>query len=345
MAAAGPAGRVAGAALALALACGVAAWALVPAAAHRVQPPAAWQQSLAGQSRPFPVPRPTPVHPDRFFLAEQFYAGLQAAQDGRVPGALPEGGDGPDSGPVAQPQPQSQPPPLAGGLVPHHLVAGALITDFFLDLARNPPSTIILVGPNHENRGARIATSRLGWATPFGTVAPASDLVDRMVRDGRLVVDDQALAPEHSVGGLMPYIRYHLPEARVVPIILHGDVSLAEVERLAGVVAPEVERGAALVASVDFSHYLTRAEAEERDRETWRAIAGYDLPAIMRMGDDHLDSPASLFLLLATMRRLGIHGPVRTAHTNSGVLMGSDFAETTSYMLLKYRRGEAPPQG
>lgn len=306
--------RVAAPVLALALAGGVAVWALGPSGPRRLPPPA-----------PRPA-GPSQVHPDRFFIAEQFHAGLRAARDGRVPGALPEGG-------------VPERTPLTGGLVPHHLVAGALISDFFLDLARKPPSTVILVGPNHDNRGARFATSLLGWATPFGTVLPDRPLIDRLVRDGWLVVDDEALAPEHSVGGLMPYVRYHLPKARVVPIILHGNVSLEEVERLAAALMPEVERGAAtLVASVDFSHYLTRAKAEERDRETWRAIFGHDMPALMRMGNDHLDSPASLALLLAAMRRLDAHGPFLTANTNSGRLMGSDFAETTSYLLLKYRR-------
>lgn len=280
-----------------------------------------------------------PPHPDRFFVAERFYAGLRAAREGRVPGVPPNprpAGEGSGERP-AKGAGKADPPPLRGGLVPHHLVAGALISDFFLDLARTPPPTIILVGPNHDNRGARLATSLRGWATPFGSVAPDRRVLDPLVRDGVLVADDAALAPEHSLGGLMPYIRYHLPEARVVPIALHGDVSLEEAERLAAALAPALERGAVLVASVDFSHYLTRAEAEARDRDTWRAIAGHDLPALMGMGNDHLDSPATLAVLLTAMRRLGLPGPERTAHTNSGVLMASDFAETTSYMVLKYR--------
>lgn len=279
--------------------------------------------------------RPAPVHSRPFFIREQFYAGerlFAPAEDAACTPSI-----------CLDPEPAlCESPALAGGIVPHHLIAGELLSGFFRDLARDPPGLVVLVGPNHENRGARMATSHWGWVTPFGTVAADQAAVDGLIAAGLgVVADPGALDPEHSVGGLMPYIKHHLPAALVLPLILHGDISLAETERLAAHLVPLLEQGAVLVGSVDFSHYLTSAEAEARDAVTWRAITRYDLPALMRMNSEYLDSPATLALVMTALRRAGAAGPDLAAHTNSGRMLGSLHAETTSYMVLKYR--QPPP--
>ncbi len=251
-------------------------------------------------------------HPSAFYDAQQFFKGLNEV-------TAVERTD-----------------TLIGGLVPHHILAGSMFSRFYLELERQPPATVIVVGPNHDNRGARIATGVQPWTTPFGQVEVDQPLVEKLVAAGLATVDDGALDPEHSVGSQMPYIKYHAPGARVVPLIFHRDVSIGEIGRLAEFFAPLLGRDCILVASVDFSHYLTRPEAEAKDKETLKAIRAEDLPALYRMGPDHLDSPASLGLLLLTMKRLGAAGPEILGNTNSGVIIGSDMIETTSYFTLRY---------
>jgi MEMO1 family protein len=233
------------------------------------------------------------------------------------------------------------PPPartgtLVGGLVPHHNLAGAMFTTFFARLEERPPATMIIVAPNHALKGQRVLTGRRGWATPFGVVEVDQDLVDRIETAGFATVDDGSLEHEHSVGALMPYLKYHAPQARVVPIVLHKDVTIAEQEQLAAALAPLISADTILVASVDFSHYLPRDVADAKDVVTRQAIADFDLPAIQRMGPDYLDSPPSLGVLMLTMRRLGATGPVEEAHTNSGYILGSTVMETTSYFTFTY---------
>lgn len=231
----------------------------------------------------------------------------------------------------------SRPPgALVGGVVPHHQVAGALLSGFFRQLEADPPQTLVLVGPNHKNEGARIATSRRPWQTDFGVVDVDADLIDRLVAQRLVTEDDQALALEHSMGALMPYVRYHLPGARVVPLVLHHGVTPAEAAALAAALAPWIDGRRVLVASVDFSHYLTRAEAAAKDRQTLAAIKNNDLAALFGMGDDHLDSPAALAVLLLTMGQLQASGPHLAGHTNSGYIMNNAVMETTSYMVLAY---------
>ncbi|HYG56790.1 MAG TPA: AmmeMemoRadiSam system protein B [Symbiobacteriaceae bacterium] len=281
----------------------VAAGALLVGGSHLAEAPPA-------------VPRQEATQPDTFFDKVSFYRGLKEVQ--------------------ARP-PALQPGRLAGGVVPHHNLAGAMLSTFFIQLEAAPPKSVIVIGPNHEHRGQRVITGRRGWATPFGTVAADQEMVDALVKAGLATLDDAALEQEHTVGALMPYLKYHAPATRVVPIILHRDISLAEMEKLAQVLAPLLAEGSLLVASVDFSHYLTRAEAEAKDHITWAAIERFDLAGLKRMGPDHLDSPAALGILMLTMRQLGAGGPAVEGHTNAGVLLGSDQIDTTSYFVLTYR--------
>lgn len=46
------------------------------------------------------------------------------------------------------------------------------------------------------------------------------------------------------------------------------------------------------------------------------------------MGPDHLDSPASLSLIMQAMRARDARGSAMLGHTNSGAIIGSDLIET-----------------
>lgn len=235
---------------------------------------------------------------------------------------------GPDTGPTSG--------PLAGGLVPHHNLAAANLSAFFLELEAQPPETVIVVGPNHENLGQHVITGRYGWATPYGRVDPDLELIRQLSESGIATVDDHALSREHAIGALMPYLKYHAADTLVVPLILHSDLTREQIERLADRLAPYLTPNRLLIGSVDFSHYLTRSEAEEKDRVTLDAILRHDLAAIRQMNNDYVDSPPSLILLMLLMERLGATGPEILAHTNSGILLGSDLMETTSYFTFAY---------
>lgn len=300
----------------LAAGCGLrtAAAPAAPAAAAPETVPPAVAPAAAAAAEPT---RPTPHHPDRFFVPADFYRGL--ARAGATPGP-------------------AWPAPLAGAVLPHHSLAGELLSRFFTQLESQPVATVFIIGPNHDNRGQPVATSALPWATPFGSVPAAAPLVESLV-GGRLAHrDDAALAPEHSIGTLLPYVRYHWPAADVVPLILHHDTPLPVLQRLAEQLAPLLTPDRILLASVDFSHYLPRAEADARDSETVRAVRERDLTALRRMGDDHLDSPPALILWLLTMARAGAAPPQLVDRGNSGAILGNDRMETTSYLLFAAAR-------
>lgn len=224
-----------------------------------------------------------------------------------------------------------------GGIVPHHLLASPLIAEFFAGL--DEPATIILIGPNHEDRGrGKILTSAYRWRTAFGDVEPDDALIKRLLDSPMIDVDEASLELEHSVVDLMPYIKYYMPQARVVPIIFSSKLSEDELDRFSELIARVMQGSTMLIASVDFSHYLSSAVAEQKDRETLMAMNRRDYPAIMRLGSDHLDSPASIVLLLKAMETQGARMQPILRHTNSSLLQHADYRSTTSYFTVYFTK-------
>lgn len=240
--------------------------------------------------------------------------------------------------PGSSQKPISSDKKIWGAVMPHHLLAHQMIADVFSKMQNAPPNLLILVGPNHENIGSRILVSSLGWQTPFGTVEVDKEAVDYLLATHMVKQDDYAFSTEHSMGNLMPFVKYYLPNTKVVPIICHHDVSKKEAEQLAEHLSPLLKKGAVIVASVDFSHYLVSQEAVQMDSQTLKAIREKDWDRIFAMGNDHLDSPSALGILFFAMENMGITDFTVLDNTNSGILLGNDMIETTSYMTILFQK-------
>lgn len=229
---------------------------------------------------------------------------------------------------------------VVSAVVPHHLVAGRLIAQVMAELSRRQPARVIIVGPNHPNAGARIITGYAGWQTPDGTVETDQPVVSNLLKNGLASRDEDVLSREHSVGALVPLLRHYLPEVKIVPVILHHDVSLEEVDELIKTLEPFLDVKTVLISSVDFSHYLTRSGAQAKDLETIRYMQNHDYSTLFRLGNDYLDSPASLAAAFRIAEKSNIREFQVLANTNSGIIMQNDFMETTSYFTLVFTATE-----
>lgn len=255
-----------------------------------------------------------PAHASTFITKQDFYA-LLANRSSQVPQVKGR---------------------IVSGVLPHHLMAGRMIVDLMEALAKQQPSLVILIGPNHNNKGGKIISGLKDWQTPAGLVSVDQEIVTSLVAQGVVVQDEAVMAPEHSVGGLMPFIGHFLPDAKVVPIILHHDVSLQEIDQLLTALEPYLNKDTVLLASVDFSHYLTRSAAQLKDKETLQAMHKFDYSVLFQMDNDNLDSPASLSAAFRLAEQKGIKEFQVLDNTNSGILMKNEIMETTSYFTLVF---------
>ncbi|EKD99980.1 MAG: hypothetical protein ACD_22C00118G0003 [uncultured bacterium] len=256
---------------------------------------------------------PVEVHPLKYFDPSAFYLGVsQADQKNDSFGSH-----------------------ISGGVVPHHLFAGFLISDFFEKLKRQQPKTLIIMGPNHnEVGGFKVLTSTYGWQTPFGIVNPDSQTILDLVDKNYVKVDDSVMAEDHAVSGLMPYVKYYLPNTEVVPVLLSGYMSQKELETFVGGLQDYLGKDTVLVASVDFSHGLNNQQAQENDNLTLQSLTDFNYPQLLEMDSKYLDSSSSIVTLLMAMRESGTDTMGVLEHTNSGEMVGNNSVETTSYFSI-----------
>lgn len=254
-------------------------------------------------------------HPNLFFDEVNFYKGvIQAEKENRTADHH-----------------------IYGGIIPHHLLPGFIQTDFFHRLVKQKPKTIILIGPNHYEKGKyKILSSMYSWDTPFGTVEPEDTIVSELVKKNVTQIDEDVLTHDHSVAGIMPFIKYYLPETRVVPILMSSFNSREEVEFLADNMKNYMDQDTVLVAAVDFSHYLSNKEAQVKDEFSLEIIKEYDYRRLFPLHNDYMDSPTSIAALLMIMQKINKTKMAVLQHTNSGELTKDDFGETTSYFSIVY---------
>jgi len=225
---------------------------------------------------------------------------------------------------------------IRGLVVPHHLLAAPLIARGYGE-APDGVRTVFVIGPNHANAGgANLATTGRSWTTPLGEVPADAELVRRTSRETGAADLPAAFEHEHSIGAQMTFIRSRYPLAQVVPLILDSYASRAQAETLGRWLAANSGEGTLAVFSIDFSHYLTGAEADIRDAETRQAIVDGDLEKISRFGNDNVDSPASLIAALSFARAANLRVEM-TDNTNANDFLPAPEASTTSHFLIELK--------
>lgn len=226
---------------------------------------------------------------------------------------------------------------IRAGIVTHHFLASGIMAEFFECLASGKhPERIILIGPDHFGKSrARIATSALPWVTPFGEMRSHPATVAHISEALALPEDVEALSGEHSIGILMPFIRYYFPESSVVPIILQKNLLPDELFALKRLMTSFLDDpGTLVLLSMDFVHNQTPEEADRRDELSKVVIEklGYDQA-------DRLDvdcHPGLKILLSVLNERQDIR--VRFLnHTNSARITGEPgLTNVTSYFTVLF---------
>jgi AmmeMemoRadiSam system protein B len=261
-----------------------------------------------------PKSRDKPTHPLKFFDKDSFYSGLEHTKN-------------------TKPFPYR----VRGGVVPHHLFASFIIADFFSRISAQTPNTIILLGPNHPERGNfKALVSHFNWQTPFGLVEPNTTLINDLIKKNLVKIDEEALSEDQAVAGLMPFVKYYLPSAQVVPVLLSGYMSSKDAKILADNLRGYMDKDTVVIAAVDFSHNLNSQQAQEKDKVTLELMKNFDYERLFSLNNDYLDGPPSVAVLLMTMQSLGTLRLEVLYHTNSGELQKDESIETTSYFSLAY---------
>ena len=174
----------------------------------------------------------------------------------------------------------SQVSPAGGALgivSPHagYIYSGQTAAHAFAEIDREFNGTFLIIGPSH--RGFPSCTSLITWGTPLGEVRVNSELVSLI----DLPVDDEAMVygNENSIEVQVPFIQFRFPECPIAPIMM-GHQTMDEIIRLADIIGSALDKYSGdvrIVASSDFSHYVSHEKAKHDDLYAIEPITHMDV--------------------------------------------------------------------
>jgi len=227
---------------------------------------------------------------------------------------------------------------FGAGITTHHRLASSLVDQFFRCIQKNTsPKTIILIGPNHYLGGSRgIITARNSWQTPFGNLPADSENIQNLASSISVEVNDTVVEHDHAIAFIVPYIKYYLPQAKIIPLLLRYDFGEREldgfIEKLSGI----LDDNTVIIGSIDFSHYLTSAQASINDEETKQIIYARDLQEVYQNGDEHYDSAPGIFMILSLLKNENIVSTYELNHASSAEFTPATQNITTYFNWLFY---------
>lgn len=156
-------------------------------------------------------------------------------------------------------------------IVPH---AGWIYSGFTANIAHKilsqaKPKTIVVIGPSHRVGFEGISISDLiTYQTPLGDLSINHELVQTLRQHFSLPYFPQA-HHEHSTEVQMPFIKYYMPDVKVIELV-YAYAKSAQISPIIDYVLNLSDT--AVVISTDLSHYYSLDEAKKLDSICLEAI-------------------------------------------------------------------------
>jgi len=247
--------------------------------------------------------------------------------------------------------PESIPNQVKAVILPHHLLVGPLIEEFYRQLsANNDYGRIFLISPNHFDYGFHYVQTT---DTPDPTKI-IGDLDLESIKDlaasRSLSIEPEFYPREHGITVHLPFIRKFFPKAKVIPIIIKRTTPEKILNALADELLKISDEKTLIIASIDFSHYEEEKYALKNDRHTINWLENLennppehllnDLKALALSAKENageevgMDSPESLYVTAVLLNHLKAAHWSLWARTSSAMLMpGLKPKDNTSHIF------------
>ena len=158
---------------------------------------------------------------------------------------------------------------IIGGVVPHagYMFSGYEAVHFFEIIKHTKKSvdTILILNPNHSGMGEPVALdTNHFWETPLGNIEIDLDFKSKL----DIPESEQAHKYEHSGEVMLPFLQHFLDQPfKILPIsITNQNYEISKL--LANSIYEanqDLKKDILLIASSDFSHYVTPEEGASKD--------------------------------------------------------------------------------
>ena len=202
-----------------------------------------------------------------------------------------------------------------GGIVPHagYVFSGMAAASLYACLKKS--DTVIILGNDHYgNAGRPSAHSYEQWGTPLGKVDVDQDLADQ------LDLDRVESYREHSIEVQLPFLQHLWGDFAFLPIT----IPKTPLERLKNLGEKLRRLKLPIVATTDFSHYVSRATADRLDGMAIDKIIARKPDELLEVVEANRISMCGLFPTLALMYALHDREPELLMYYTSGDVTGDE---------------------
>lgn len=227
-------------------------------------------------------------------------------------------------------------------IVPHHDVVKDHRLDFWQSILSDNPLfaseivRVILIGPDHFGPDQTVISyADTSWSLNSGKLAnpfTRPSYFTGIYRSNNYLVKD-----DHAVSSLLSELHSNFPNASLTAFLIGDRVAFSNLQPLQNYISDVCSTDPCLlVASVDFSHYLTLAESNAQDTRTIRLLESKTLEEYSLRQTDKIeaDSPGSLYIAQEFARTYNLNWRL-VDHTNSA-FGDPKTTDTTSHIFAAY---------
>lgn len=211
---------------------------------------------------------------------------------------------------------------------PHagYIYSGAVAGETFAQV--EIPDTIIILGPNHSGRGARVAMMSQGeWQMPLGNIELNAELGSLLSHSAVIEEDTIAHSYEHSLEVQVPFLQYLKKEFTLLPFVVshipYSDCVNTGKEIAAAI--SQYNKPVLMVASTDMTHYESRKSASRKDHLALEHIISLNPEGLYNTVVDQHISMCGIMpttIALVTAIELGATKAELIRYTDSGETSG-----------------------
>ncbi|HLB32483.1 MAG TPA: AmmeMemoRadiSam system protein B [Patescibacteria group bacterium] len=156
------------------------------------------------------------------------------------------------------------------------------------------PKSIIILSVNHYQAGlGNIIATAKDWRLSEGIARGDGAAIEGLGGAVSVDADGNSFLNEHGINNLLPELYRFFPGAKYSALMIHEGTKQAVIDKLYdGLKSQCVE--CLVVASVDFSHYVSSEVAQEQDKAALRALSERDASIAWQV---KADSPQIVYLI------------------------------------------------
>lgn len=192
---------------------------------------------------------------------------------------------------------------ILGGVAPHagYVYSGMVAAHLYARIAEDGMAkSFVILGPNHTGRGSGLAVTTEDFETPLGVVKIDRELAKALQKD-LVDLDFEAHRSEHSIEVQLPFLQYLSKDFKFVPICMGFQDYEAAVSVGRTIAAAIKGKDVAVIASTDFSHYVSRETAKKKDGMAIDAITAMNPKKLYDVVRDEDISMCGYGPVMATM--------------------------------------------